>query len=78
MMTSASVDGGNEIASQLNVNVDERLVAGTGYGLGRVTEVLAGLVRCFQTGLVRMYALCMLIGVVGIALVVTYLAKGGH
>lgn len=76
-MVSASVDGGRELASVLDENVDRTLVGGTGKALGRITETVAGVMRCFQTGFVRMYALCMLLGVIGLALVIIFVGTGG-
>ena len=77
-MVSASVDGGNELASLLDQNVDRGLIRGTGRGIGKVTEVFSSLIKALQTGLVRMYALSMLMGVVGLALLALYLIRGGH
>ncbi|MBS1727700.1 MAG: NADH-quinone oxidoreductase subunit L [Armatimonadetes bacterium] len=77
-MTTMSVEGGSEIATMLDDGVDERLIGGSGVGIGRLTEFVAGVVRVFQTGIVRMYALSMLVGVVGLALIVIYFFKGGH
>ena len=77
-MVSASVDGGNELAILLDENVDDRLIGGTGVGLGKLTAFVASLVRSAQTGLVRMYALGMLFGVVGITIFVLILIHGGQ
>jgi NADH-quinone oxidoreductase subunit L len=50
--------------------VDTRVIDGAVNGLGRVFSALAGTGRRVQSGLVRMYALTFLVGVVGVLLVV--------
>ena len=77
-MVSAAVDGGNELATMLDQNVDQGLIRGSGIGLGKLSEGIYSLVNRLQSGLVRMYALCMLVGVVGIAIAVAFLNHGGH
>ena len=77
-MVSAAVDGGNEIATLLEHNVDQGLIGSTGIGLGKLSEGVYSVVNRLQSGLVRMYALCMFAGVVGIAILVAYLNHGGH
>jgi NADH:ubiquinone oxidoreductase subunit 5 (subunit L)/multisubunit Na+/H+ antiporter MnhA subunit len=77
-MVSASVDGGREIATLLDDNVDRGLIAGSGIGLGRLSEAIQAVLNKLQSGLVRVYALSMLVGVIGIAILVTVLNMGGH
>jgi len=77
-MVSAAVDGGAEIATILDHNVDKGLIGGSGIGLGKVSEGLYALLNRLQSGLVRMYAISMLVGVIGIALAVMYFGHGGH
>ena len=77
-IVSATVDGGAEIATILDRNVDKGLIGGSGIGLGKVSEGIYSLLNKLQSGLVRMYAVSMLVGVIGIALAVIYLGQGGH
>ena len=76
-MVSAAVDGGAEIALMLEENVDRGLIAGSGIGLGKLSEGIFGVINRLQSGLVRMYALVMLVGVLGIAIAVVFLNHGG-
>lgn len=75
-LVSASVDGGAELATLMDQNVDTGLVGGIGVGIGKVTEFFASVIRAIQTGIVRMYALSMLVGVVGLLAYVVYLFQG--
>jgi NADH-quinone oxidoreductase subunit L len=77
-MVSAAVDGGAEIATILDRNVDKGLIGGSGIGMGKASEGIYSLLNKLQSGLVRMYAVSMLVGVIGIALAVIYLGQGGH
>lgn len=77
-MVSASVEGGNEMASLLDENVDDGVIGGLGRGIGTVTEAFASVIRALQSGLVRMYALSMLAGVVALTLLALILIRGGH
>ncbi len=77
-MVSAAVDGGNELAVLIDENVDRGAIAGTGVGLGKLSEFTFSILNRLQSGMVRMYALCMLAGVLGIGLLVVYVTMGGH
>lgn len=76
-MVSSAVDGGRELATMIDNNVDRGLIGGSGIGMGKLSEGLYSLMNRLQSGLVRMYALSMLAGVIGIAIVVAYLNYGG-
>jgi NADH-quinone oxidoreductase subunit L len=76
-MVGASVDGGRELATILDENVDKGLIGGSVNGLYKVSEGFFTLLNRLQSGLVRMYALSMLVGMIGIALVVLYFSHGG-
>ena len=76
-MVSSAVDGGRELATVLDHHVDRALIGGSGIGMGKVSEWIYSILNRFQSGLVRMYALSMLAGVVGIIALVLYLNNGG-
>ena len=72
-----AVDGGRELATVLDHHVDRGLIGGSGIGMGKLSEWIYSILNRFQSGLVRMYALSMLAGVVGIIALVLYLNNGG-
>ncbi len=76
-MVSAAVDGGNELATLTDEYVDRGLFGGIGEGIGKVSEGISAGVKRVQSGLVRVYALSMLIGVVGLVAYAVYLMQGG-
>ena len=76
-MVSSAVDGGRELATVLDHHVDRALIGGSGIGMGKLSEWIYSILNRFQSGLVRMYALSMLAGVVGIIALVLYLNNGG-
>lgn len=76
LMVNAAVDGGNELAVLLDENVDRRTFGGFGIALGRVTEIFGAQIRALQSGLVRVYALTMLIGVAVLIAVAVFYAGG--
>jgi NADH-quinone oxidoreductase subunit L len=77
-MVSATVDGGSEIATLLERNVDDALIGGTGVGMGWLSDLIGGLLIKLQSGLVRLYALGMLAGVVGLVVMIVVIIHGGH
>ncbi len=77
-MTNSAVDGGGELATMLDREVDDRLIGGSGIGLGKISEGIGSQLLRLQSGLVRQYALSMLLGVVGIVVVVFIFIQGGH
>ncbi len=65
LLVPSLVAGSRFLAS----GIDGRVVDGAVNGLGRLTERTGGLMRHLQTGIVRTYALAILVGVVGLLLV---------
>jgi NADH-quinone oxidoreductase subunit L len=65
-LTIASVDGGGDIARGLWKWVDDGLINGIVEGLGTISGGLGELMKRWQTGYVRLYALMMLLGLVGL------------
>jgi NADH-quinone oxidoreductase subunit L len=62
LLVQSSVDGGRQLVTGLDENVDKGLMNGIGLGAGQAASGLAGIIRMLQTGFVRMYALVMLGG----------------
>ena len=77
-MVSAAVDGGAEMATLLDQNVDDGLVGGTGVGIGWLINLIERQLIKLQSGLVRLYALGMLAGAVGMVLIIVVIIRGGH
>jgi NADH-quinone oxidoreductase subunit L len=65
-VVSAAVDGGRDIAKGLWLWVDNGLINGIVEGLGALSAGIGSLLRRFQSGYIRLYALMMLLGLVGI------------
>jgi NADH-quinone oxidoreductase subunit L len=65
-MVSASVDGGREVGELMWKGADATLIDGAVNGAAKTAGGMAWLLRWIQTGYVRMYALVMLLGTVGI------------
>ena len=78
-MTVAAVEGGGDIANALWKWFDNLLVDGIVEGTGKVSAGIGLLLKRFQTGYIRLYALMMLVGFVGFIGYFAYmLAQGGH
>jgi len=65
-VTVAAVDGGGDIARGLWKWVDVALIDGIVEGFGKISGGLGELMRRWQTGYIRLYALMMLLGLVGL------------
>ncbi|MBI3721172.1 MAG: NADH-quinone oxidoreductase subunit L, partial [Fimbriimonas ginsengisoli] len=66
-LMSAAVDGGREVGQAIWLNFDAGIIDGAVNGIARLFGLLGSGLRRAQTGLVRSYALLMLIG--GVALI---------
>lgn len=66
LLTDSAVDGGRVLAGGLDQSIDTGLVNGIGVGAGEVTQGIGKNVGVLQSGLVRLYALVMLCGVIGL------------
>lgn len=76
LLTESAVDGGRVIASGLDQGIDTGLVNGLGVGAGEVTNEIGRNVGVLQSGLVRLYALVMLCGVIGLVSWVVIAVQG--
>ncbi|MFN3730280.1 MAG: NADH-quinone oxidoreductase subunit L [Fimbriimonadaceae bacterium] len=77
-MVTASVEGGDELAGILYRDVDVGMIDRTVNGVAAVTGGLAKVLRVFQTGYARGYALMMLLGSVALVAYLVYmLTRGG-
>ena len=77
--TVAAVEGGGDIARGLWLWVDNGLINGIVEGLGSLSAGIGGLLRRWQSGTIRLYALMMLSGLVGLIwFFATVVAKGGR
>ena len=65
-MTIAAVEGGGDIARGLWKWCDDGLINGFVEGLGKLSGGMGDLMKRWQTGYVRLYALMMLLGLVGL------------
>jgi NADH:ubiquinone oxidoreductase subunit 5 (subunit L)/multisubunit Na+/H+ antiporter MnhA subunit len=77
MVNSVTVDSAS-LSTSVNTGFDHAVIEGMGEGAGNVTSWLGGIFNSVQTGLVRMYASIMLIGVVVLLLWVVVSAGGGR
>ena len=77
MVNSVTVDSAT-LAANANSGFDHAVIEGMGEGAGNVTSWLGGIFNSVQTGLVRMYASIMLIGVVALLLWVVISAGGSR
>jgi NADH-quinone oxidoreductase subunit L len=77
MVNSVTVDSAS-LSTSANSGFDHAVIEGLGEGAGNVTSWLGGIFNSVQTGLVRMYASIMLIGVVVLLLWVIVSAGGGR
>ncbi len=76
-MVVASVEGGGDIARGLWKWIDVGLVDGIVEGFGSVAAGLGGVLRRWQTGAIRLYALMMLLGLVGVVGFFAYAIQQG-
>ena len=75
----ASVQGGGDIARALWKWFDEGVVDGIVEGAGKVSGGIGLVLKRWQTGYIRLYALMMLLGFVGfIGYFAFILSQGGH
>jgi NADH-quinone oxidoreductase subunit L len=76
LLTESAVDGGRVLATGLDQGIDTGLVNGMGVGAGEVTQGIGKSIGVLQSGLVRLYALVMLCGVIGLISWVVIASQG--
>jgi NADH-quinone oxidoreductase subunit L len=74
--TTAAVQGGGDIARGLWLWVDNGIINRFVEGLGYVSAGIGGVLRRWQSGTIRLYALMMLSGLVGLILFFAF--QGGR
>ena len=77
LLTSAAVEGGNELATGLDTSVERGIIDGLVNGSTRLATGLGGGLSRLQRGAVRSYAMLMLIGAVVLIGTMAYAAMGG-
>jgi len=77
LMTSAAVEGGNELANTIGTGLERSVVDGAVNGSGLLAGLLGRGLGVLQKGFIRSYALMMLIGGVVIVGYFAFIANGG-
>ncbi|MBL8047325.1 MAG: NADH-quinone oxidoreductase subunit L [Chthonomonas sp.] len=81
LMVNASVEGGEALADKFFFRfLDSKVVDGIVNGVGVLSTKLGSILKIFQTGYVRSYALLMMVGVLGllVSMVIQMMNGGAH
>lgn len=75
LVTSASIDGGRELANVLEGNLDKGLFDGSGQAIRSSSQWFADTLRSLQNGAARLYALGMLAGVLALVAIASLIVR---